>query len=74
MKTLLRRIFFAPKKQSNQLFAILMDSVINDEVENAIFESMEKLKNEESDIYIQIVENLSYAGYSEKQIKESLKL
>ena len=73
MKTLLRRIFFAPKKQSNQLFAILMDSVITSEVEEAIFESMEKLKIENEEKYFEIAELLSDAGYTEKEILTAIK-
>ncbi len=73
MKTLIRRIFFAPTKQSNQLFAILMDRVINDEVEDAIFKSMEKLKIENEQKYFQIAELLSDAGYTEKEILTALK-
>jgi hypothetical protein len=73
MKTLLMRIFFAPKKQSNQLFAILMDSVITSEVEDAIFKSMEKLKIENEEKYFYIAELLSDAGYTEKEIFKALK-
>ena len=73
MKTLLRRIFFAPKKQSNQLFAILMDNVITSEVEDAIFKSMEKLKIENEEKYFYIAELLSDAGYTEKEIFKALK-
>ena len=73
MKTLIRRIFFAPTKQSNQLFAILMDRVINDEVEDAIFKSMEKLKIQDEDKHFQIAELLLDAGYTEKEILTALK-